>query len=77
MTSQSRLEVVEAFTAANAMLLFALARHLYPAYYQDPRVLAAIGEPPRPPFPDGFEVEPTAPDLLEKLLARRRAAPTA
>ena len=62
-----RLEVVEAQARAQPMLMVAIARHLYPAYYQHPRVLESLGEPPRPPFPEGFEVEPTDPVLLAKL----------
>lgn len=31
-----------------------------------------LGEPPRPPFPEGFEVEPTDEELLERLRARKR-----
>jgi len=41
------------------------------AYYQDPRVLDALGFEPRPPFPQGFAVAPTDPALLEPV--RRRA----
>ncbi len=49
----------------------ALLRHVYLAYYQHPAVLAAIGEPPRPPFPEGFDIEPTDPELLAALGRRR------
>lgn len=52
--------------------LDALCRHVYLAYYQHPEVLQAIGEPARPPFPEGFTVAPTDPDLLASLEARRR-----
>ena len=47
--------------------LVAVARYLYPAYYQHPLVLESLGEPPRPPFPEGFEVESSDPELLAKL----------
>lgn len=66
-----RVAVVEAALAAHPQLVNAFARHLYLAYYQHPAVLVAIGEPPRPPFPEGFTVEPTDPELLAKLMARR------
>jgi hypothetical protein len=49
-----------------------MLRHVYLAYYQHPMVLAAVGEPPRPPFPEGFELEPTDPELLAALLARKK-----
>ena len=52
-------------------LMMGLLRYVYPAYYQHPRVLEGIGEPPRPPFPEGFDVEATDAELLEKLRARR------
>jgi hypothetical protein len=70
----ARLEVVQEALGRHPMLMTGLARHLYPAYYQHPRVLEALGEPPRPPFPEGFEIEPTDTGLLAKLHARRDAA---
>lgn len=73
LSKEARLDVVTATLEAHPMLMLAVARHLYPAYYQHPRVLEALGEPARPPFPEGFEVEPTDPQLLEKLYARRRS----
>lgn len=71
MPTESATAFVRGQLAANPMLMMGLLRHTYPAYYQHPRVLEAIGEPPRPPFPDGFSVEPTDPALLGKLEARR------
>jgi len=56
-------------------VVMGLLRYLYPAYYGHPRVLAAIGEVARPPFPEGFTVEPTDPELMRRLLARRKAPP--
>jgi len=41
------------------------------AYYQHPQVLEAIGLEPRPPYPDGYKVEPTDFSLLDGV--RRRA----
>ena len=72
MTPQAGAKVVEAqLTASHPLLIMGLSRYLYPAYYAHPRVLESIGEPPRPPFPEGFDVDATAPELLEKLQARR------
>jgi hypothetical protein len=65
-------EVIESQLAAHPMLMIGVALHLYPAYYQHPRVLAGLGEPPRAPFPEGYDLEPTDPQLLQKLLDRRR-----
>jgi hypothetical protein len=43
----------------------------FAAYYQEPRVLAALGHPARPPYPLGYEVPPTDFSLLDAV--RRRA----
>ncbi len=72
MTPQAATEVLKAQLASHPLLILGMSRHLYPAYYQHPRVLEGIGEPPRPPFPEGFDVEATDAELLEKLRARRR-----
>jgi hypothetical protein len=71
MAPQAAARVVEA--QLDPMLIMGILLYLYPAYYQHPRVLEGIGEPPRPPFPEGFDVEATDAELLEKLRARRRA----
>ncbi len=74
MAPQAGTKLVEAqLTSSHPLLIMGLSRYLYPAYYQHPRVLVGIGELPRPPFPEGFDVEATDPELLAKLLARRRA----
>lgn len=65
-----RAQALEA--AMDAASLRAMLRHVYLAYYQHPEVLAALGEPPRPPFPEGFELEPTDPELLAALQARMK-----
>ena len=74
MARQAGAKVLEAQLTAHPVLIMGILRYLYPAYYQHPQVLEAIGEPPRPPFPEGFDVEPTAAALLEKLQARRKKA---
>jgi hypothetical protein len=73
MAPQAGTKVVEAQLTTHPLLIMGMLRYLYPAYYQHPRVLEGIGEPPRPPFPEGFDVEATDVELLEKLRARRRA----
>lgn len=69
-TAAERHSLVEA--ALDSAALRALLRHVYLAYYQHPAVLSALGEPPRPPFPEGFEIEPTDPELLAALIARTK-----
>jgi hypothetical protein len=72
LSPQARAGVVETQLEAQSWLMMGVARYLYPAYYQHPRVLEGLGEPPRPPFPEGYELEATDPQLLEKLQTRRR-----
>ncbi len=72
LSPQARRETVETVLAGHPRLILGVARHLYLIYYQHPQVLAAIGEPPRPPFPEGYDVQPTDPDLLQALEARRQ-----
>lgn len=48
---EQAVALVEA--ALDPATLRAMLRHVYLAYYQHPMVLAAVGEPPRPPFPEG------------------------
>lgn len=72
LSPEARLALVQGQLATHGMLMFGVARFLYPAYYQHPSVLQGLGQPPRPPFPDGFEVEDTDPALLEALRARAR-----
>lgn len=75
MTAEDGARLVEAQVASNPFLMLGLLRHLYPAYYRQPQVLEGIGEPPRPPFPEGFDVEATDAGLLEILEGRRRGKP--
>jgi hypothetical protein len=72
MPPEARLALVREHASANPVLMMGLLRHLCPAYYAVPEVLAAIGEEPRPPFPLGYAVEATDPDLLAVLKERAR-----
>jgi hypothetical protein len=69
---QAGTKVLEGQLTSHPFLIMGLSRYLFPAYYEHPRILEGIGEPPRPPFPEGFDVEATDAELLEKLRARRR-----
>lgn len=40
------------------------------AYFENPRVLAALGLADRPPFPDGFRMDSIDYDLLEPVVER-------
>ncbi len=68
------LEVVQSATPEHEGLMAALARATVMAYYQQPAVLVALGEPARPPFPEGFELEPISAEWLA-LLERRGQRP--
>ena len=72
LSPQARREVVDAAIAEHPALMIGLSRHLYLAYYQHPRVLEGLGEPPRPPFPEGYSVDPTDSALMEALQQRRK-----
>jgi hypothetical protein len=72
MTPEAGAKLIKAQISANPFFMMGLLRYLYPAYYQHPQVLRGIGQAPRPPFPEGFDVEATDARLLEKLQARRR-----
>ena len=72
MTPEAAARLVETQLSAQPFVIMGILRYLYPAYYQHPLVLTGIGDVPRPPFPEGFEVEATDVGLLEKLRARRR-----
>ncbi|HSP56167.1 MAG TPA: hypothetical protein VLS25_11335 [Dehalococcoidia bacterium] len=71
MTPEAGTKLVETQLSGRPFVIMGILRYLYPAYYQHPLVLTGIGEVPRPPFPEGFDVEATDPRLLEKLRARR------
>lgn len=73
MTPEAGTKLVQTQVSANPFFMMGMLRYLYPAYYQHPQVLTGIGEAPRPPFPEGFDVEATDAGLLEKLQARRSA----
>ena len=72
MTPEAGTKLLEAQLSAHPLLMMGMLRYLYPVYYQQPQVLTGIGEVPRPPFPEGFDVEATDVNLLEKLQARRK-----
>ncbi|MCH7809588.1 MAG: hypothetical protein IH863_03300 [Chloroflexi bacterium] len=71
MAPQAGARLLAGELKSHPFLIVGISRYLFPAYYQHPQVLTGIGEPPRPPFPEGFDVEATDAGLLEKLMARR------
>jgi hypothetical protein len=73
LSPQARVDVIESQLGTHPMLIIGVGLHLYPVYYQHPRVLEGLGEPPRPPFPEGYDLEETDLQLLEKLRGRQRS----
>lgn len=70
----ARVAAIEAQQEAHPRLIPSIITPLYFAYYQHPVVLMGLGLPARPPFPGGYEVTATDPDLLELLNTRGRQA---
>ncbi len=66
----ARVAAIEAQVEAHPQLIPSMITPLYYAYYQHPTVLIGLGLPARPPFPGGYEVTATDPDLLELLRSR-------
>ena len=56
--------------SAGTGMLRGLIFHTYMGYYQDGRVMEALGLEARPPFPLGYELEPGDLSLLDPV--RRR-----
>lgn len=67
-----RQRVLDAARASVPGFLGALALHAVTRYYQDDRVMVAIGLEPRPPFPKGYEVPSGDLGLLEPVRRRGR-----
>jgi hypothetical protein len=63
---------VQALRAAEPRFLAGLAAQTASCYYQQDRVLEAIGMEARAPFPKGFEVEPGDLSLLDPVRRRGR-----
>ena len=65
-----RVELLNELTAAQPAFLPGLIFHTYVGYYQHPRVLEGLGMEPRPPHPEGYDLEPGDLGLLDAV--RRR-----
>jgi hypothetical protein len=64
--------VLRQLDASQPALLPTLTFHAYLGYYQDPRVVAALGMAARPPHPLGYEMAPNDLSLLAPVRARGR-----
>jgi hypothetical protein len=66
----ARTRALHDFAATRPSFVPSLLAPTYVRYYQEPRVLAALGLEPRPPHPKGHVLEPGELGLLEAV--RRR-----
>ena len=60
-----RAPLVAEVAADHPGFVESLVFHSYSGYYQDPKVAVAIGLEPRPPHPDGYELEAGDLSLLD------------
>ena len=68
--AKAREQAVARLRAENGARLQALHRVIPQCYHRDDRVMRAFGMEPRPPFPQGFEVEQGDWSLLDPVRAR-------
>ncbi len=68
--SGERAPLVSGIAAEHPGFLETLIFHTYTAYYQHPRVVAAIGLTPEPPYPRGYDLEEGDLGLLDPVRKR-------
>lgn len=68
----ARVAVATAFRDSHRALAARLVGIVAQCYYRDERVMASLGMEPRPPYPDGFELEQGDWSLLDPVRARER-----
>ncbi|HEY8153761.1 MAG TPA: hypothetical protein VII72_06495 [Myxococcota bacterium] len=71
LSQPERLARLQALAKQSPEVFQALLSRAYGAYYTHPSVVAALGLPPRPPFPKGYDVPATDFSVLDPV--RRRA----
>jgi len=72
LAADDRAQLLEQFAVQQPTFLPLLSFHTYAVYYQHPRVREALGLGPRPPFPEGYELEQGDLSLLDGVRARPR-----
>jgi len=72
LSSLDKLEVLNEIATTEPGFLPGLIFHTYAGYYQNGRVMEALGLEPRPPHPEGYEMEPSDLTLLEAVRRRPR-----
>jgi hypothetical protein len=69
--ARERPALLQAWSSEHPLLLPALIFHGYAAYYGEQRVVEALGLEHRPPFPQGYPMEPTDPARLDAMRRRK------
>ncbi|MDH3686394.1 MAG: gluconate 2-dehydrogenase subunit 3 family protein [Myxococcales bacterium] len=64
LAESERAAALAAYAEADPGFLPGIIFHTYIAYYQDPRVIVALGLAARPPHPQGYEIAPSDFDAL-------------
>ena len=65
-----RPQVLEELATTHPGFLPSLTFHTYVGYYQEPRIVAALGMEAHPPYPKGFPMEPGDLSLLDVVKKR-------
>lgn len=70
MSPEERARTMKDLESRDAGFLMTLMFLAYPAYYQHPKVLTALGLEPRPPHPEGYPMKPHDLSLLDPVRGR-------
>ena len=70
MPAAERAQAVKELESKDAGFLLTLMFLAYPAYYEHPKVLTALGLEPRPPYPQGYAMKTHDLTLLDPVRAR-------
>ena len=70
LSADDRVDLLGKVETSEPAFLPTLIFHTYIGYYQDARVIKALGLAPGPPFPRGYEVAPTDLSILDSVRKR-------
>ena len=70
--AREKVEALDRVEAEAPGFLPGLVFQTYSTYYRHPRVVEALGLEPRPPHPEGYELETGDLSALERVRARRK-----
>jgi len=71
LSRQDKLDVLNELATTQPAFLPSLILQTYAGYYQNGRVIEALGLEPRPPHPEGYDLEPGDLTLLDRVRRRR------